>query len=635
VQGRVANCPNCGAQVEFKAGTSLLAICSFCSSVVARTGGDVGKLEILGKVAPLAAINSPLALGVRGRFRGRDFTLIGRLQLDYGAGPWNEWYAAFDEGAWGWVAEAQGRAYLTFEKDVPGLPAYARAAVGSKIKAQMTTLTVVERRRAKFVSAEGELPQIVVPGKEYRYVDLQGPNGAFATIDYGTGEQPEGFYLGQELTYTDLFPEDQLRDVRPEEAAGSAAMNCPNCGAAVELQAPDESQRVTCSSCDALLDCTTPELELLSAAKRHGPEPRIPLGSKGRLRNVDYTIFGHLLRSVTIDGVKYFWEEYLLHGRPGYRWLVVSMDHWSLVEPVNAGEVQSAGRGAKFRDQNFRHFQTASAETAALRGEFYWKIAVGDRVKTADYVAPPLSLSCEADHEEVNWSLGNYLEASEVEGAFNLKTKLPRPRGVGSSQPNSWSAPLRSMSKLGAVMSGLLLLLALFTAVTSDDGRLLSQEMLALPAHSLPNVQPGQKMTGTLGTSEPFELKSKSALAISTELPAGLAWIYVGGQLIEQSTQVSRPFGIYAHAGMDTDLSNSRKRTVYLGEVPAGAYVLNITPEWPHSGTASRFKVEVESDPFFPSHAILALLALWLIPALGLIGYFMFEKQRWAESDYG
>lgn len=632
--GRITNCPNCGGQVEFKAGTSLLAVCSYCSSVVARTGGDVGELELLGKVAPLAAINSPLTLGARGRFRGRDFTLIGRLQLDFGAGPWNEWYAAFDEGAWGWVAEAQGRIYLTFEKTADSLPAYSRAAVGSKIKTGNNILTVVERRRAKFISAEGELPTIVVPGKEYRYADVQGPNGVFGTLDYGTGETVEAFYLGQELSYIDLFPEDQLRDVRPEEAAAATAMNCPNCGAAVELRAPDETQRVACASCDALLDCTTGDLRLLTAAKKRGPDPRIALGSKGRLRNVDYVVFGHLLRSVTIDGVAYFWEEYLLHGRPGYRWLVVSADHWSLVEPVNAGEIQQAGRGVKYRDQNFRHFQSASAETQAIKGEFYWKIALGDRVKTADYVAPPFSLSCEADHEEVNWSHGTYLEPGEVETAFALKKRLPRPRGVGASQPNPWSRRLGSMARVGAILSAILLLLAMFTAMTSNDGVLLSQEMAALSAGSAAATA-GQRMTGMVGTSEPFELKDKSALAISTELPAELSWLYLAGTLIEQSTQARRTFGIYAHSGMETDLSDSRKRTIYLGEVPPGNYVLNIVPEWPQTASSSRFKVEVVADPFFPSHAITALILLWILPALALFAYFMFEKQRWAESDYG
>jgi hypothetical protein len=51
---RTANCPSCGAQVEFKAGSSLVTVCPYCSSAVGRVGGDVGELEILGKVAPLA-----------------------------------------------------------------------------------------------------------------------------------------------------------------------------------------------------------------------------------------------------------------------------------------------------------------------------------------------------------------------------------------------------------------------------------------------------------------------------------------------------------------------------------------------------------------------------------------------------
>src|SRR5688572_17405935 len=107
VPARVANCPNCGGQVEFKAGSSLLTVCPYCSSAVARIGGDVGELEILGQVAPLAELGSPLALGMPGKHRGKGFILVGLVQLDHGTGPWNEWYAAFDDGSFAWIAEAQ------------------------------------------------------------------------------------------------------------------------------------------------------------------------------------------------------------------------------------------------------------------------------------------------------------------------------------------------------------------------------------------------------------------------------------------------------------------------------------------------------------------------------------------------
>ena len=63
----LANCPACGGTVTFKVGTSLVAVCPYCNSVVAR--GDRG-LEDLGKVADLAETGSPLDLWLKGRYQG-------------------------------------------------------------------------------------------------------------------------------------------------------------------------------------------------------------------------------------------------------------------------------------------------------------------------------------------------------------------------------------------------------------------------------------------------------------------------------------------------------------------------------------------------------------------------------------
>lgn len=630
MQGRIANCPNCGGQVEFKAGSSLLAICSYCSSAVARTGGDVGELEILGKVAPLAALSSPLSLGARGRYRGRDFALIGRIQLDYGLGPWNEWYASFEDGSWGWVAEAQGRVYITFEKSASRLPNYQLARVGATVKVAGRTLSIVERRKAKFIAAEGELPHPIIPGREYKYCDLEGPEGTFGTIDYGTRDESETLYLGEQLKYSDLFAPSMLRDVAAESAAGAVGMNCPNCGFAIELRAPDEAQRVTCGACSSLLDCSRESgsaLRLLAAAQRTGPELLIPLGAKGKLRGGNYVVYGHLLKGVTIDGMNYYWEEYLLRGSVGYRWLVVSDYHWSFVEPVSAGEISASGRGARFRDESYRHFQSASARVEALQGEFYWKVSVGERTLAADYVNPPKMLSREATDEEVTWSLGHYLEAGEVEQAFGLKTKLQRPRSAGAAQPNHWKASISSMSRVGLGLSALLVVFAAITAFASGNEQVLSQDFAMIAASA-------GRSTGVAGASQPFEVKERGAIALSIDRPQDAAWLYVSGNLIEQNTQLSRPFGIYAAASAaETDFS-SRRKTVYLGEVPPGTYVAHLTPEW-SAARPSQFRFEVHVDPFFQSHVLLALLLIWVFPIFPLVGYFNFEKQRWSESDYG
>src|SRR6185436_540066 len=121
-----ANCPTCGAPVAFKQGSSIVVVCEFCRSAVARTDRA---LEDLGKVAEIAETGSPLDLGLRGSYNSVPFELTGRAQLGHEAGGiWDEWYAAFADGRWGWLAEAQGRFYLTFELSIPSsvqLPSFA------------------------------------------------------------------------------------------------------------------------------------------------------------------------------------------------------------------------------------------------------------------------------------------------------------------------------------------------------------------------------------------------------------------------------------------------------------------------------------------------------------------------------
>src|SRR5687768_5823737 len=107
-----ANCPACGAELIFKTGSSIVVVCEYCNSAVARTDRA---LEDLGKVAEIVESGSPLDVGLTGTYRGVAFELTGRAQLGHAAGGiWDEWYAAFANGGWGWLAEAQGRFYLTF-----------------------------------------------------------------------------------------------------------------------------------------------------------------------------------------------------------------------------------------------------------------------------------------------------------------------------------------------------------------------------------------------------------------------------------------------------------------------------------------------------------------------------------------
>src|SRR5438128_8868193 len=140
-----ARCPGCGAEIAFKRDGSLCVVCSYCNAVVAR--GD-RTVEQLGKVGDLVDTQSPLELGLRGQVSDQHFELVGRAQMHHPAGGvWDEWYAAFADGRWGWLAEAQGHFYLLFQQPLPaepppfeslapGAPAYLDLVVAEKAVAQ-------------------------------------------------------------------------------------------------------------------------------------------------------------------------------------------------------------------------------------------------------------------------------------------------------------------------------------------------------------------------------------------------------------------------------------------------------------------------------------------------------------------
>jgi ribosomal protein S27E len=163
-----ASCPACGAQVLFKTGSSVVVVCESCNSVVART--DRG-IEDAGKVADVVESGSPLEVGLRGVYLGVAFELTGRAQLGHAAGGfWDEWYAAFADGRWGWLAEAQGRFYLTFQIQVPApnaLPSFDSLQLGQPVWAipAQTPPVVAEKGTAQALAAEGEIPYLLRPGE--------------------------------------------------------------------------------------------------------------------------------------------------------------------------------------------------------------------------------------------------------------------------------------------------------------------------------------------------------------------------------------------------------------------------------------------------------------------------------------
>jgi hypothetical protein len=454
---KVAHCPSCGAIVEFHVASSLVTICEHCHSAIAR--GDKA-LEDVGKVADLVDTQSPLRLGLQGNYRGKNYELVGRVQYQHPAGGvWDEWYMSFGGERWGWLAEAQGRFYVTFEVPLHSstdVPAFEQLDVGQSynLGQKIGVLKVGERNEAVAGSAEGEIPWQFKPGTSVRFADLYGPQERFATLDYSDAEPR--IYIGVELPLAGLgLPSAAFAEPKAPKEVKGLLLNCPQCGGSLELHAPDAAQRIACPYCGALSDVEKGNLRYLSTLKRSRIEPLIPMGTTGTFAGTSYTVIGFLVRSVTEEGVVYRWQEYLLYNpSAGFRWLVHSDDHWNFVTPVPPGDVDDRQHFAFYGGKAFRLFQTGLATVRHVIGEFYWKVEVGEEVQTRDLINPPEALSIETGQGEQNISLGVYVPPAEIEKAFGVHN-LRRSWSIGMNQP----APAVGPITLSWVAFGIVLIL--------------------------------------------------------------------------------------------------------------------------------------------------------------------------------
>lgn len=417
-------CPSCGAPIEFGVGSSIAKVCEYCGATVVRT--DRG-LQDLGKVAAIANTPSLIAVGDQGTLAGRPFEVMGRVQLDHGKGPWDEYYVAFDHGrAWGWLAYAQGRWHVTSQLPGIAVPPYASLRLELELPLGPTTFRVAEIKSGSIVSAQGELPAPFRPGMVRYYADCYGANGAFATLDYG--DNTTG---GYEVFSGYMFNEPQLQVTqlgqRSVHKIKSEMIKCPSCGGDVPKLSGDRAQRVGCPYCGAISDIGTQQIVAQQEAAMRMPD--IPIGSRGVFDGVDYICIAYLRRSTDVDGSRYGWEEYLIWAQPvGYRWLVKDPETgWSWVMEANPAEIDLRGMPDQIawggRLYSLRN--RSSARVDYVLGEVYWQVEVGETTHVADFINGKDVISREEGHGEVHYSFSTPIQWSLLAGAFALPLDGP------------------------------------------------------------------------------------------------------------------------------------------------------------------------------------------------------------------
>jgi uncharacterized Zn finger protein (UPF0148 family) len=421
-------CPSCGAPLSFKAASSTTAVCAFCKSTIAR---DSDSLKLIGKQAELLEDFSRLQITTEGTHQGKPFSIVGRIQMRYDAGVWNEWYLLFSDSTTAWLSEtASGFTILRSAGQVPGVITFDSAAAGQRVAINQQQFTITDKRVAQCVAAQGELPFPVDSRWEAKTLDLKSDK-QFLTFDFSDGGPPE-VYRGLSLTANDLSL-TRLKETT-DRFTGAAiigatspklitALSCKACGAPIKL-VPSLSTNVVCPSCASELREQNGSLLLeVERANKQLRWTTLSPGDTGTYFGYEWTVLGVMSRFDRADHGDQ-WEEYLLyHADQGLRWLSHADGEWQWIQVLDAEPVHENNQ-VRFDNVLYVAQSKYVAETDYVAGAFNWRAKVGDRVTVNQYVQGDHCLSREATNEEVTWSLGRKQRAQDIMTAFGKAKKV-------------------------------------------------------------------------------------------------------------------------------------------------------------------------------------------------------------------
>jgi len=628
-----AECPSCGAVVQFKHAAAVATVCGACRTTVLR--GAMDELVAWGKVTAFSRDLSPLQLGVTGRVGARAFELIGVVRRGREGVRWSEWFLRFSDGGSGWLAEGNSLLQLfDAPADEGGVPGAGGLRPGQRLKMGGRDWEVIEAAEAEVLAADGELPAPVRTFERRAYADLRSVDGAHTGTLDDSGDAPV-LWVGRVVQASALqlaglrpitgWSDPQMIAVQGPDLPSARELPCPQCGASLKLRAPGSTVRLSCEYCGSAVDVD--EVgdrsvgRLLAAHEGQVWKPRLELGARGKLDGIEWQIIGAMKRGVRVDGALYPWVEYFLYNPyRGARFLVEDQrGHWMLVART-PDLPQSAHAGAqspqRYRGQQFKHFQGGEAEVLNVLGEFDWQVSVGERAVTQDYIAPPLMLSREGSLHETVWSMGRYVDAAEVGRAFGAQARTPW--GIAAAQPNPYDGKALWGAALGsavALFAGAVVAAVLAVAVSGNRALLDTQ------------VTTSGRTSDVFVTAD-FRLGDDLRRDLEVELDTGLARSQAQVHLALMNLDSGRAY-------FPVDTRSSNRGTGRVGMPDPGRYVLRIEVARPGDTPArDTVRVRVVKDPPHLGPLLPAFFYPFAIPVLLFLLRHSVESRRWQESDH-
>ena len=218
-------CSHCGAPLDLHGGHKVRSlVCGYCGSIMdAHKGYQQIKAYKNAGDRPI----SPFKLGMKGKIKGVEFTLIGMIEYDAEGSRWLDFQLFSPTHGYAWLS--QDRGHYSFSRRIRNIPTPSRIKrfkQKKKITVKGKEFKLFERYTAKIVYVEGELTWIAQRGDKSKVVEAINPPYGFSyeqqsnELEYNWEEYLDTNTLFEDFGLIPASPSDEIHPLQVYSSDG-------------------------------------------------------------------------------------------------------------------------------------------------------------------------------------------------------------------------------------------------------------------------------------------------------------------------------------------------------------------------------------------------------------------------------
>lgn len=618
-------CPKCNLQHKFSCGLIDEFICNNCKIGLKRSTNNNYLDATFYQDIPKD--NSALEIGGSINYNNERYVIIGKVKFHFETTFASRWLLLNPQGILFYLFEYINGFGLTQKSvNTPSKSEISKIKPSKKLslgvdKKQFQVKSIFQNERTLFC---GEIENNKIDKENFEAIVLTNADKEFAFIQ-SSFEKTTTLFLGKFIDYHELFGDN----INPKNDEVSY-INCLTCKAPITNYLKGKTFSLVCGKCNSHFNFDNNNILFLKNKFNKKSDIDIPLGSKGVLDNKNYKIIGYQLKKE--KGTAFKWKEYNLIDEKGK---IVTLSefngHYNLTEEIDYHNLETINiTTIHFNNSNYHLFNKYEVDLQSAEGEFIYQIENENNLKVTEFVAPPFIFFEEKNNTEVRYFHGKNITSKQVENAFELAV-IPERIGTGATQTMNFGINHSILKKLCMWFLILTVAIQLFFTQISTSNKIFNQSF------TQSNVNDSTKVL----VSNTFQI-TDAPTVLQFDLVSNVDnnWFGVTIELINNNTgdrfEVDKTIEFYSGIDEGESWSEGEKsESVFMSQVPAGSYHLNLYPEWGSSNKeTNNFDIWVYKDVPMWSNFFVILFVAAIFVIIHYIRFRIFESKRWMASNF-